>query len=440
MEVCLKAAVGGNGDLVAFPSKVLYQLQDVKPYNMDVAVHPVAVTYPKTADQVSEIVKCATATAGYTVQPRGGGHSYANYALGGGDTSTIVVDLKNFVGFSMDTNSWEATIGGGTRLEAVTKNLLANGNRAMAHGTCPDVGIGGHATMGGLGPTSRMWGSAMDHVLEYEVVLANSSIVKASATKYPEVFWAMKGAGASFGIVTNFRRFKDWQTLISNPDLSRKFASQVVITAVGMIISGTFFGTKAEFDALNMTSVFPDNSKADVIVFNNFLGAVAHWAEDVFLNLGALSASFYSKNLAFTKSDLIPATTIDAFFKYLDTVDKGTLIWFAIFDLEGGAINDIAPSATAYGHRDALFYLQTYGVGITGVTSKIRNFITGMNDVINSGFPGKTLGAYAGYVDPALPNPQQRYFGSNLPELERLKKVLDPKDIFHNPQSIRPAK
>lgn len=79
IETCLTAAVGGNGDLVAFPSKVLYQIQDVKPYNMDIDVHPVAVTYPKTADQVSEVIKCATAQAGYTVQARGGGHSYANY-------------------------------------------------------------------------------------------------------------------------------------------------------------------------------------------------------------------------------------------------------------------------------------------------------------------------------------------------------------------------
>lgn len=81
LETCLTSAVGGNGDLVAFPSKPLYQLVDVKPYNQDVEVHPVAVTYPETTDQVSAIVNCATAEAGYTVQARGGGHSYANYGM-----------------------------------------------------------------------------------------------------------------------------------------------------------------------------------------------------------------------------------------------------------------------------------------------------------------------------------------------------------------------
>ncbi|CAG8971565.1 hypothetical protein HYALB_00009214 [Hymenoscyphus albidus] len=488
LETCLTSAVGGNADLVAFPSKPLYQLIDVRPYNQDIKVHPVAVTYPETTDQVSQIVKCATAEAGYAVQARGGGHSYGNYGLGGGQNSTIVVDLKNFQDFSMNEN-FEATIGGGTKLGDVTKRLLNSGNRAMAHGTCPDVGIGGHATMGGLGPTSRMWGTAMDHVIEYEVVLANSTIVKASATQYPEVFFALKGAGASFGIVTNFKvvthpapgqtvhysytfsarpfanlaqRFKDWQTMISDPNLSRKLASQVTLTELGMIISGTFFGSKPEFEALNITSIFPDSSTQNVTVFDDFLGTVANWAEDLGVSLGGLSTPFYSKNLAFTKEDLIPGDTIDTFFQYLDNVDKGTLIWFAIFDLEGGAINgkilaspfclytlasfvqetdilqDIPSNATAYGHRDALLYLQTYGVGIPTLSSTTRSFITGMDDIVLNGSQGKSLGSYPGYVDLQLPDAQQKYFGSNLPELERLKGILDPKDLFRNPQSIKP--
>ena len=75
----------------------------------------------------------------------------------------------------------------------------------MAHGTCPSIGIGGHATIGGQGPTSRMWGMALDHVLEVEIVLANSTIICTSAMGNPEVLFAVKGAAASFGIVTEFK-------------------------------------------------------------------------------------------------------------------------------------------------------------------------------------------------------------------------------------------
>lgn len=81
ISTCLLAAVGGNTNLVAFPSNPLYQLQHVKPYNLDIAVAPVAITYPKTNEQVAAVVKCATSIAGHTVQARGGGHSYANYGM-----------------------------------------------------------------------------------------------------------------------------------------------------------------------------------------------------------------------------------------------------------------------------------------------------------------------------------------------------------------------
>lgn len=74
----IKAALGGDDDLFAFPSKILYQLEDVKPYNLTIPVKPAAVTYPRTAAQVAAIVKVA-AKNGVKVQPRCGGHSYANY-------------------------------------------------------------------------------------------------------------------------------------------------------------------------------------------------------------------------------------------------------------------------------------------------------------------------------------------------------------------------
>lgn len=388
-------------------------------------------------------------------------------AIGGVD-GEIVVDLKNFQQFSIDKTSWQATIGGGTLLRDVTKRLHDNGNRAMAHGTCPQVGIGGHATIGGLGPTSRMWGTALDHVEEVEVVLANSSVVRASEQQNPDVFFALKGAGAGFGIITEFKvrteeepgetvlysytiqiantedkanAFKKWQALVADPDLSRKFASQFVLSELGVIISGTYFGPQAEFDALNISSRLP-NSNDSVLVLKDWLGVVSHWAEDVALEIGGgIQSNFYAKSLAYTKDDLLSDAAVDQLFQYIDGTDKGTLLWFAIFDLAGGAVNDVAPDATAYGHRDALFYHQAYGINLAGrVTDTIRNFLTGFNKIITDALPGHDLGAYAGYVDPALgDNGPSAYWRGNLPKLEQIKAAIDPKDIFHNPQSVRPA-
>lgn len=75
---CLVDAVGGNEGLLAFSSDPLYQLTDVHPYNLDIPITPAAVTYPETPEHVAGIVKCA-AGAQLKVQPRSGGHSYANY-------------------------------------------------------------------------------------------------------------------------------------------------------------------------------------------------------------------------------------------------------------------------------------------------------------------------------------------------------------------------
>jgi len=65
----------------------------------------------------------------------------------GGVDGELAIDLVNMQHFAMDTSTWQATIGSGTRLGDVTQRLHDNGKRAIAHGTCPGVGIGGHATI-----------------------------------------------------------------------------------------------------------------------------------------------------------------------------------------------------------------------------------------------------------------------------------------------------
>ncbi|KAL1792056.1 hypothetical protein ACET3X_009807 [Alternaria dauci] len=467
VQKCLEKAIGK--DNVAFKNTPFFQLAHVKPYNLDIPVPPAAITYPKSTDEIAAIVKCAVNNS-LKVQPRCGGHSYANYGIGGQD-NTIVVDMKSFQQFSMDESTWQATIGGGTLLVDVTKRLHDNGKRAIAHGTCPQVGIGGHATIGGLGPTSRMWGSSLDHVEEVEVVLANSTAVRASEEQNPDIFFAIKGATAGFGIVTEFKvrtqaepseavlysynfqggsattkaeAFKKWQQLVSDPKLSRKFASQYILTEqLGAIITGTFFGSQTEFNSLNITSRLPSSSEFDSIVLKDWLGVVGHWGEDVALKIvGGIQSNFYAKSLAYTEKDIIPDDTVDRLFTHIEEADKGSALWFIVWDLEGGAINHVAPDATAYGHRDALFYHQSYAVNLFGkVNDQTRKFLTDVNAIIIDALPNHDKGAYAGYANPALGVDSARlYWGSNVERLELIKAEIDPSNVFCNPKSVRPAK
>jgi FAD binding domain/Berberine and berberine like len=385
----------------------------------------------------------------------------------GGVNGAVVIDMKNFQQFSMDKTTWNAVIGAGTLLDDVTKRLYNAGRRAIAHGVCPQVGTGGHLTIGGFGPMSRLWGPALDHIIAVQVVLADSSIIHASSTENPDVFFAIKGAAAGFGIVTEFtvrthpapeeavrysysfehgsfssmaQAFKNWQSLASNPNLSRKLYTQVTFCGLGMIISGTFLGSRKEFDSLNLEGVFPRHDKSEVIVFQDWLGLVVHWTEDVGLHLvGGIRCAFYSKCLAFKTSNLMPSSCIDSLLHYLDKAEKGTALWFLNFELQGGATNDIPQDATAFAHRDTLLYSESFGVDIAALSPITKKFVRGINDAITTAMPNTVFGSYPGYVDPELPNGQEAYWGSNLPKLERIKRQIDPKDTFHNPQSVRPA-
>lgn len=217
LQECLTSGVSD----VVFEGDLLYQATAVKRYNLNIPVSPAAVTFPENVKEVSAVVKCASDN-GLFVQARSGGHSFGNHGLGGTD-GAVVIDLENLQQFSMDESTWVATIGSGTLLGDVTTRLSEAGGRAMSHGTCPQVGSGGHFTIGGLGPTSRQFGTSLDHIVEVEAVLANSSIVRASETQNPDVFFAVKGARPALPLsqnsksAPNLSQSKQCSTLILSP-------------------------------------------------------------------------------------------------------------------------------------------------------------------------------------------------------------------------------
>lgn len=156
---------------------------------------------PSTADQVAAIVQQG-ASEKRQVVARSGGHSYIANGLGG-KNGAVVVDLKNFTSITVNPGTFYAVVGAGNRLGKVASTLSAQG-RALPHGTCPYVGIGGHATYGGFGFASRMWGLTLDNIVSAKVVLANGTIVTTSSTQHQDLFWAVRGSASSFGIVTSF--------------------------------------------------------------------------------------------------------------------------------------------------------------------------------------------------------------------------------------------
>lgn len=331
------------------------------------------------------------------------------------------------------------------------------------------MGVGGHYTIGGLGRISRQYGAATDQIIDAQVVLADGSIITASEKENEDIFFAIRGAGASFGIVTDFHvnthpapgnaiaytynvtlgdpelqatAFKDWQKLITDPKLSWKLSSQFIAFPFGSVITGFYFGTEKEFSALNLqTQLTGIDEKAIDVRLVDAAVAVGHDLSELGLELFAgLPTHFYSKSLSFNQDTLMTDKGIDAMFKYFGDASRDVSLlgvpWFVIFDLEAGKINEVAENATAYAFRDALYFLQSYAVDLLGIfEDQQRNFLDGLNEVVIENTPG-VEGSYPGYVDPFLPDAQKQYWRSNLARLEAIKAKRDPDNVFRNPQSV----
>ncbi|SMQ49382.1 unnamed protein product [Zymoseptoria tritici ST99CH_3D7] len=297
----LLLAVEGKETSLTFPQEA----SEVPLFNKDIPIVPAAIVKPETAQQVAAIVKCAV-ERGLKVQAKSGGHSYANHGFGGLNGS-IVVDTTKLNHLSMDTETYTATVGGGCLLGDLAQFLYKYG-RAMPHGTWPGVGLGGHATTGGIGPASRMWGLTLDHVIGVEVVLADSSIVDASEDKNSDLFFAIKGAAASFGIVTQFRLrthvapgecvrfqhtmesfdvatrsewFKMWQRLMADPLLSRFLSVGLEVFPQKMVIGGNYFRSKKDFDDLDLLAALPSGGTYQETVAATWIDMVDGWAEGI---------------------------------------------------------------------------------------------------------------------------------------------------------------
>lgn len=123
----------------------------------------------------------------------------------GGEDGHLVIDLRYFDNIELDTTTGLATIGPGARLGNLALGLYEQGGKAIAHGVCPGVGVGGHVLHGGQGYSSHTYGLALDFIESAEIVLADSSLVTASETENTDLFWAIRGAGMSYGVITSFQ-------------------------------------------------------------------------------------------------------------------------------------------------------------------------------------------------------------------------------------------
>src|SRR6185437_8626637 len=163
-------------------------------------VLPSLVARPLDATDTRTAVQWAVAH-GVPLRARSGGHSYAGFStLNGG----MVLDLRNLRGINVDLHARTATIGAGAQLIDVYSALAARGVTIPA-GSCPSVGIAGHALGGGMGLAGRKFGLTTDNLLSARIVTADGKLITASAHQHPDLYWGLRGGGGgNFGVVTGF--------------------------------------------------------------------------------------------------------------------------------------------------------------------------------------------------------------------------------------------
>ncbi|KAM0250270.1 hypothetical protein ACHAP5_002329 [Fusarium lateritium] len=444
--------------------------QEARPYNLRLPYNPAAIVIPTTVDHVQDAVKCGN-QHGVRVSAKGGGHSYGSFGYGGEDGHLVIImDAMDRVTLNKDMS---CNIQAGARLGHVASELFKFNRRALPHGTCPGVGIAGHALHGGYGMASRTYGLTLDTFIGATIILANGTKRYTADWEMRDLNWALRGAGSSFGIVAelDFQTFQapgtvtpfsidlDWSEadavdgLIALQDFAvkapKELNMQIYMAPSGQTIQGVYYGTRAGLD----TALRPLLGDLDVRISKASTGG---WIESLqaYTNGQPLDqrrpydqhTTFYSTSLmtkALKRSQV--RSLVSALFSNARDPDARHT-WYLLIDLFGGPNSAIANNTSinsAFPHRDKLLLYQFSDRGNYAEYAK-NGFalLKGLRESVTKSMADGEWGMYANYLDTQLGNEEatKLYYGSNLGRLRKLKAEYDPKDMLWNPQGIRPAK
>ncbi len=166
-------------------------------FNLLLDQHPAAVAFPTDARDVAAAVAYAR-RAGLRVAPQATAH---NQGPLGDLAGTLLLNVSGLQDVRVDPGAQLVRVGAGAKWDRVAPRLSAHGLAGL-HGSSPDVGIAGYSLGGGMGWLSRKYGLQTNAVTALELVTADGSLVRADAEHHPELFWALRGGGGNFGVVT----------------------------------------------------------------------------------------------------------------------------------------------------------------------------------------------------------------------------------------------
>jgi hypothetical protein len=395
-----------------------------------------------TTEQVADALAFAREHEGVPMGVRSGGHGISGRSTNDGG---IVINLAGLDGMEMmDEERNLVRIGPGARWMDVAAFLHPH-NLAITSGDYGGVGVGGLATAGGIGFIARDHGLTLDHIRAAEVVLADGSVVRASEEEHADLFWAIRGAGANFGIVTSFE-FEakpvgnvGWATLIFDATDLAGFLQKwgEVLEASPRDVSGEIIlgSPRRDQPMIAQALVMVNSHDPDTVVSR--LQSIANiaplyqpqivMAPYVSVISNAADTGYHKgRGEPVSHNGFVEHITPDVARAAAQLLWNGATYFFQVRSV-GGAVSDVAPDAMAYAHRSANFNIAAMGASRQRI------------DPVWDGLRPHLDGLYLSFeTDRGVERLHDAFPPDTLRRLRELKQKYDPDNVFRDNFNIAP--
>ena len=439
---------------VLLPGETKYN-QSRKLYNGMIDKHPALIIQ---CEDVADIIYCLKIAdkENLPVSVKSGGHGFAGHAL---VENGLVLDLSRLKGIYIDTNKKTALVETGCTLADID-HATQPFSLAVPSGIFGTTGIGGITLGGGHGYFTRKYGLSIDNLQGAGMVLADGSYVNVNKNEYPDLFWAIRGGGGNFGVVTSFL-FQlqpvgmDYAGLTLWPlemadEVFRFYDHQIKNS--GDDLSGFFL-----FMKVPPVPVFPEplHLKNFCGVFWNFTGPLSEadkifkpiheFGPPVFEHIGSmphtvLQTLFDEQNppgmQLFVKGDFLDNVTNKAINEHIRfSKDIPTPFSFVHFYPVDGAASRVGKSETAWSYRDARWSMIIAGADPD--PSGRETIISWCKNYWNAVHPFSMGGGYSNFLMDEGQDSIKDSYGENYARLLEIKKKYDPYNLFCSNHNIK---